>query len=258
MKIRAIVVDEKPLLRRSLLQLLKPHPSVEVVAECGDGPSAVDSITRHAPDVVFLDVQMPGFNGFEVLSRIYVDPMPLTIFTTAYMQYAVQAFEVRAIDYLLKPFGQRRFDEAIDRVMQRLAPSRGTLLPSSITSSAQRTEYLERIPVYQRGRVSFARVVDVDWIEAEKNHVLLHIGQKIAVVRRTLSSLEQHLNPKQFVRIHRSTIVNRAKVHEILPWINGYHMVVLETGQQLRMSRYQQRSARSLLGKEIGEGVHQS
>lgn len=244
MTIKAIIVDDEPLLRRSILRFLKSHPEVEVVAECGDGPSAIASIGHYSPDVLFLDVEMPGFGGFEVLSRIYCDSMPHTIFVTAYAQYAVQAFEARAIDYLLKPFGQQRFDEALQRITQRApAPTSSGTSPPNF----QKTAYIERIPIHHRGRVSFVRVSNVDWIEAEKNHVMLHIGQQVAVVRRTLSSLEQQLDPKQFVRIHRSTIVNRAKVQEILPWVNGYHVIVLENGQQLRMSRYQQRSVRTLL-----------
>lgn len=248
MTIKAIIVDDEPLLRRSIHRFLRSHPEVEVVAECGDGASAIESIGRHTPDVVFMDVEIPGLNGFEVLSHIGADLMPYTIFVTAYAQYAVQAFEARAVDYLLKPFGQQRFDEALHRITHHSPPPPSC---NTIPINCQQAAYLERIPIQHRGRVILVRVSNVDWIEAEKNHVLLHMGQQVAVVRRTLSSLEQHLNPKQFIRIHRSTIVNRSKVKEILPWVNGYHMIVLEDGQQLRMSRYQQRSVRTLLGKVV-------
>jgi two-component system LytT family response regulator len=244
MTIRAIIVDDEPLLRRSILRLLKTHPNVDVVAECGDGPSAVQCIQRLTPDVVFLDVEMPGYNGFDVLSRVQKETMPATIFVTAYSQYAVKAFEARALDYLLKPFGQQRFDEALHRVLQRISPAQ-EIAPESCSEP---TTYLDRLPIHHRGRTSFVTLSNVDWIEAEKNHALLHVGERVAVVRRTLSSLEKELDPKQFVRIHRSTIVNRAKVREILPWANGHHSIVLDTGQQLRMSRYQQ-SARTLLSK---------
>ncbi|HEY0263971.1 MAG TPA: LytTR family DNA-binding domain-containing protein [Granulicella sp.] len=246
MTLKAVIIDDEPLLRRSILRFLKPHPEVKVVAECGDGPSAIESIGRHTPDVLFLDVEMPGFNGFDVLSRLGTGVVPYTIFITAYAHYAVKAFEARAIDYLLKPFGQQRFDEALSRIVQR------QIHPGNASAdNCQQAAYLERIPIHHRGRIVFVRVSNVDWIEAEKNHVLLHMGQQVAVVRRTLSSLEQHLDPKQFIRIHRSTIINRSKVQEILPWVNGYHEIVLENGQKLRMSRYQQRSVRDLLGKEF-------
>jgi two-component system LytT family response regulator len=243
MTIRAIIVDDEPLLRRSILRLLKPHPEVEVVAECGDGPSAVQSIQRLSPDVIFLDVEMPGYNGFEVLNRVQKEARPATIFVTAYSQYAVKAFESRALDYLLKPFGQQRFDEALLRVMERMPSTKETTKASS-----KEPIYLDRLPIHHRGRTLFVTLSSVDWIEAEKNHALLHVGQQVAVVRRTISSLEKELDPEQFVRIHRSTIVNRARVKEILPWANGHHSIVLENGQQLRMSRSQQ-NARMLLSK---------
>jgi two-component system LytT family response regulator len=249
MTIKAIIVDDELLMRRSILRFLKAHPAVEVIAECGDGVSAVQAVRRHAPDVIFLDIELPGLNGLQVMSEIGIDMMPLTVFVTAYAEYAVRAFEGRAIDYLLKPFGQQRLDEALSRIKERLA------LKASISTQIQppakpgALEYLERIPVNHRGRISLINVADVDWAEAEKNYVLLHLGMRVFVLRRTLRSLEHCLNPRQFVRIHRSTIVNAQKISEIRPWLNGYHMVVLNTGQQLRMSRYQRGGARLLLGK---------
>jgi two-component system LytT family response regulator len=237
--IRAIIVDDEPLMRRNIVRLLKMHPTVQVVAECGDGATAIHAIAQHVPHIVFLDIQIPGLDGIEVLSRIDVNPMPLMVFTTAYAEYAVQAFEARAVDYLLKPFGQQRFNEALSRVMQRLA--------RPVPTPIRKAQYLERFSVQRHGRVFFVKAEDVDWIEAEKNYALLHIGTEVAVIRTTLNSLEHNLNPRQFVRIHRSTIVNRTKVRKIVSWFNGYHIVVLETGQQLRMSRYQQGSMRTLM-----------
>lgn len=252
MTIKAIIVDDEPIMRRSILRFLKAHPSVQVQAECGDGPSAVKSIEEHAPDVVFLDMQIPEFNGLEVVSKVGLERMPLTVFVTAHAGYAVQAFEARAVDYLVKPFGQKRFDEALRRVMERL-PVAGVPSPSPelrhLSAQQHQESYLEWIPVSLGRRVRPLKVRDVDWMEAEKNHVILHVGDQTAVVRRTLNSLEQSLNPKRFVRIHRSTIVNAEKIREIHPWLNGYHMVVLHTGEQLRMSRYQHQSARMLLGR---------
>jgi len=249
--INAIIVDDEPIMRRSIQRFLKAHPSVQVNAECGDGPSAVRSIEQFAPDVVFLDMQIPGFNGLEVVSRIGLEHMPLTVFITAYGEYAVQAFEARAVDYLVKPFGQNRFDEALRRVVERLPVAGFPLAPPEVRplGGDRQESYLEWIPVSLGRRVCPLKVKDVHWMEAEKNHVILHIGDQTAVVRRTLNSLEQSLNPKRFVRIHRSTIVNAEKIREIHQWLNGYHMVVLHTGEQLRMSRYQHKSARILLGK---------
>jgi two-component system LytT family response regulator len=244
-------VDDEPIMRRSILQFLKAHPAVQVHAECGDGPSAVKSIKQYAPDFVFLDMQIPGFNGLEVVSKIGLEHMPLTVFVAAHGEYAVQAFEARAVDYLVKPFGQERFDEALRRVIERLpvAATPPTSPEARHLRAPYQDSYLEWIPVSLGRRVRPLKVRDVDWMEAEKNHVILHIGNQTAVVRRTLNSLEQSLNPKRFVRIHRSTIVNAERIREIHPWLNGYHMVVLHTGEQLRMSRYQQRSARILLGR---------
>ena len=249
MTIKAIIVDDELLMRRSILRFLKTHPEVEVVAECGDGASAVQAVIRHSPDVIFLDIELPGLNGLQVMAEIGFDMMPLTVFVTAHAEYAVRAFEGRAIDYLLKPFGQKRLDEALSRIKERLV-FRASISPRVQSPVKQKAhEYLERISVSHRGRICLIDVADVDWAEAEKNNVLLHLGRQVFVLRRTLSSLGHSLNPRQFVRIHRSTIVNAQKISEIRPWLNGYHMVVLNTGQQLRMSRYQREGARVLLGK---------
>jgi two-component system, LytTR family, response regulator len=249
MTIRAIVVDDEPTARHSILRCLQVHPGVQVQAECGDGVSAVIAIKQHAPDVVFLETRISGLSGLELLSKVGPKQMPLTVFVTAHAEYAVKAFEARAVDYLLKPFGQRRFDEALSRVEEKLAaqtPSRKPVKRDRVEESE--SKYLEWIPVSDKGRVRPVRVADIDWMEAEKNHVLLHVGRRLAVVRRTLNSLEESLDPRQFARIHRSTLVNAERIHEIHCWRNGYHMVVLKSGQHLRMSRYQQRSARMLLG----------
>jgi two-component system LytT family response regulator len=243
--IRAIIVDHEPLMRRKILRLLTVHPTVQVVAECGDGGSATRSMVQHVPDLIFLDLQIPGLDGIEALSRIRAGPMPLMVLTTAYPEYAAQGLEARAVETLLKPFGQQRFNEALSRVtQQRLAVPPAPCRPAP--TPIRRTQHLERFSVQRNGRVFFVKADEVDWIEAEKNYALLHIGTAVEVIRTTLNSLEQTLNPNRFVRIHRSTIVNRSKVREIVSWFNGYHIVVLETGQQLRMSRYQQESMRIL------------
>jgi two-component system LytT family response regulator len=222
MTVRAVVADDEPIMRRNILRLLKPHPEIRVQAECGDGRSAIEAILKYAPDVVFLDIEMPGADGLRVVSEIGRERMPLTVFITAHAQYAIQAFEDRAVDYLLKPFGQVRFNETLSRLSQRLSAT------SQRASQAipARSAYLERIPISHKGHVYPLKTEEVDWMQAEKNHVLLHIGDQVQVVRRTLQSLAEVLDPARFVRIHRSTIVNVAKIREIQPWQNGFHMAI--------------------------------
>ncbi|QMV18393.1 response regulator [Granulicella sp. 5B5] len=251
MTIKAIIADDEPLTRRSILRMLRSHPEFLVQAECNDGLSAAKAITRLAPDVVFLDVQMPGFDGLQVIAEIGLERMPLTVFVTAHAQYAVQAFEGRAVDYLLKPFGQVRFDETIRRIEDRLTTALLTSasLKAAPGTSVAQTRYMEWIPVNHKGRISPLKVGDVDWIQAEKNNVLIHVGDRVEVIRRTLHSLAKELDPRKFLRIHRSTIVNVEKIAEVQTWQNGYHRVRLQSGELLRMSRYQLESARLLTGR---------
>jgi two-component system LytT family response regulator len=252
MTINAVIADDEPIMRRNIRRLLRMHPAIHVQAECGDGISVVKAIIKYSPDVVFLDIEMPGANGLQVVSEIGRDKMPLTVFITAHAEYAIQAFEDRAVDYLLKPFGQTRFDETLVRLSERLTSRSALVAPTEQSASApppRRAAYLDMIPIHHRGHVYPLKLADVDWMQAEKNHVLLHIGDRIEVVRRTVQSLADALNPRKFIRIHRSTIVNVDKIREIKPWQNGHHLVVLRSGQTLRMSRYQQESASILLDK---------
>ena len=181
MTIRAIIADDEPLTRRSISRLLEPHPLFEVHAECGDGISAVEAIANLSADVIFLDVQMPGFDGLRVVSEVGLDKMPLTVFVTAHSQYAIQAFEGRAVDYLLKPFGQVRFDETLKRIERRLAIESLAAAPTKTFTKTptDQIKYLEWIPVSHKGRIRPLRVGDVDWMQAEKNYVLLHVGDRV-------------------------------------------------------------------------------
>ena len=250
MKIRALIVDDEPLARRGLLRLLKNDSDADVVGECGDGESAVGAILSKKPDLVFLDVHMPEIDGFEVVRRIGPEGMPPLIFVTAYDRYALRAFETNAIDYLLKPVSQSRFEKALARAKQRIAEkSKDNVVQRLIAvldQIKQHDEYLDRLPLSENGRILFVNMEEIDWIEANGNYARLHIGARTREIRETLTALERKLNPRDFLRIHRSAIVNVHRIKEIQPWFHGYHMVLLQNGQELRMSRYQNDTARRL------------
>jgi two-component system LytT family response regulator len=242
--IRALIVDDEPLARRSVRRFLRNHGDIQVSGECGDGQAAVASILSDRPDLVFLDVQMPEMDGFAVVDRVGAERMPVTIFVTAYDRYALRAFDANALDYLLKPFGKERFERALARARERIAGDSNSAAVERILR-AQR-DYLERLPVAENGRIVFVNVRDIHWIEAAGNYARLHVGTHSHEMRETLSNLERKLNPKDFLRIHRSTIVNLHRIKEVQPWFHGYHLVLLDNGQELRMSRYQQEVAERL------------
>lgn len=250
MKIRALIVDDEPLARRGVARCLKNHDDVEVIGECGDGECAVSIILRDKPDLVFLDVEMPEMDAFEVVRQVGAERLPVVIFVTAYDRYALRAFETNAIDYLLKPIAQVRFDKALARAKGRIAEASKEVPVERILAALARlnpqTEYLERLPVLENGRIAFVRASEIDWIQASRNCARLHVGADTHHIRETLSALEHKLDPRDFLRIHRSAIVNIKKIKEIQPWFHGYHLVVLQNGQQLRMSRYQNESAKRL------------
>jgi two-component system LytT family response regulator len=242
-KIKAIIVDDEPPARRNLRALLKSVPDIELVKECGNGRDAVSCILKLEPDLVFLDVQMPEMNGFEVLEHLTDVPVPVIIFVTAYDQYALKAFEVSALDYLLKPFDDARFHKALAQarhhIEQQDASELGRKLLKLIGTRGLRPDaprYVARVMVKTAGRVIFVRVEEIDWIEAYDNYVRLHVGGKSHLLRQTMNELEAALNPDQFSRIHRSTIVNLDRVKEMHPHVNE-HLVVLRDGTRLKLSR---------------------
>lgn len=243
MRVRALIVDDEPLARRGIRRFLKEDPETEVVGECGDGESAVSTILSKKPDLVFLDVQMPEMDGFAVVQRVGPARMPTAIFVTAYDQYALQAFEANAIDYVLKPVGQQRFAKALVKAKERIAARSSHDLSERIIATLERIqrreEYLEHLPVSGNGRIHLVRTREIDWIEADGNYAILHFGTRTLGIRETLTSLEGKLNPRDFLRIHRSTIVNVNAIKEVQSWFHGYHLVTLQNGQELRMSRYQ-------------------
>ncbi|HSB10096.1 MAG TPA: LytTR family DNA-binding domain-containing protein [Blastocatellia bacterium] len=243
-KIKAIIVDDEPPARRNLRALLKGAPDIELVKECGNGRDAVSSIRELQPELVFLDVQMPEMDGFEVLEQLTDQPMPVIIFVTAYDQYALKAFEVSALDYLLKPFDDARFHKALAQARRQIeqqdASELGRKLLALMGSREIRPDptsrYLTRLMVKTAGRVIFIRADEIDWIEACDNYVRLHVGGRAHLLRQTMNELEAALNPEQFVRIHRSTIVNLDRVKELHPHFNE-HLVILRDGTELKLSR---------------------
>jgi two-component system, LytTR family, response regulator len=250
MRIRALIVDDEPLARQSIRRFLANHVDIRIAGECGDGRSAVAAILAERPELVFLDVQMPEMDGFEVVNQVGIERMPATIFVTAYDQYAARAFDTNAIDYLLKPFGKSRFERALARVRERTAGSVGGDVADRILrameSITSRKDHVDRLPIATNGRIVFVKVEDIHWIEAAGNYARLHLSGRNHEIRETLTSLEGKLDPKCFVRIHRSTIVNVQRVREVHPWFHGYHLILLQGGQKLRMSRYQREIAERL------------
>ena len=246
MTVRALIVDDEPLARRSIRRFLNRASGMEIIGQCGDGESAVDAIRSEKPDLVFLDVQMPEMTGFDVIRQIGPEAMPVTIFVTAYDKYAVRAFEMNAIDYLLKPFGEQRFAHALKRAKERLAGKSNLDDLRVLLAGLQRAQTDDRLTVSANGRILLINVKDIDWISASGNYAQLHTGNRDYEIRQSLTTLEARLNPREFIRIHRSTIVNVRRIREIQPWFHGHHLVVLQNGQELRMSRYQREVAKRL------------
>ena len=250
MSIRVLIADDEPPARASIRRFLRYHPDLDVVQECCDGESCVTAILDQQPKLLFLDVQMPELDGFRVIERVGAEKMPATIFVTAYDHYALAAFDANALDYLLKPFGKARFDRALTRARERLSmrPDRELMqsLLQTVTKAAIQTSYVDRLSINKNGRIIFVKTVDIQWIESAGNSAVLHVAAAQYAVQDSLSALEQQLNPKEFVRIHRSTIVNLHYVKEVHPWFHGYHVVLLENGRELRMSRYQHQVAERL------------
>ncbi len=245
MSLTVLVVDDEPIARHAIVRLLRDDPGIEIVGECGDGVSAVAAIRSHSPDLVFLDIQMPAINGMDVVATIGAARMPATVFVTAYEQYAVKAFEANAVDYLVKPFSRERFATTLERAKARVTASSamGTQASAQILQALdalrQRDDYLQRIPVRVDEHVVLVAVEDIVWIKAARNTVEIHLVDRMHELRETMTTLAARLDPRHFARVHRSAIVNVRRVKAIHPWFNGHHVVTMDTGQQLRMSRYQ-------------------
>jgi two-component system, LytTR family, response regulator len=238
--IRVVVADDQPMARERLVSLLSAEPGVEVAGVASSGLEAVDCIRHQAPDLVFLDLQMPGMDGFGVIEAIGVERMPATVFVTAFDEYAVRAFEVQALDYLLKPFGRQRFQSALARARRHLERERQGEMAGRLAELLQMRrpgEGRERILVKSGGRVSFIEIDSIDWVEAEGNYVRLHAGDQVHLMRETMNGLVERIGAQQFFRIHRSRIVNVKKVKELLIAGGGDYQVVLFDGTKLGLSR---------------------
>ena len=250
--IRSTIIDDEPLVRSTILRVLRADPEIEVLGEYGDGITALEAINRELPDLIFLDVQMPGLTGMQVLDAIEGAKIPVTIFVTAHRDYAIEAFEANAVDYILKPFGRERLGTAIARAKARLASSADgryvQQLIQTLASIQKQQQYHDRVAVPVNGRIFLLETRNIDWAEADRNIVRLHLGERVYELRSTLSEMEARLDPKQFARIHRSTLVNIQQVKEIHPWFHGHHRVILKSGKELRMSRNMGENAKLILG----------
>ena len=246
-KIRTVIVDDEDLARQMLREFLSAHTEIEIVAECANGFEAVKTVTELKPDLLFLDIQMPKLDGFEVLELIGTEMA--IVFVTAYDEYAIRAFDIHAVDYLLKPFGAERFETALQRVKQRLGGKLPT--PTELSSSARPpAQYAERLVVRDGTRVHIIPVAKLDYAEAQDDYVGLCTEGKKHLKQQTISSLELALDPAQFIRIHRSYIVNLERVTKIEPYSKDNHVVVLASGTQLPVSRSGYARLRSLLDQK--------
>jgi two-component system LytT family response regulator len=236
-----MVVDDEPMARERIVGLLQQEQDIELVGECADGQQAVSAIQAQHPDLVFLDVQMPACDGFGVIQQVGPDQMPAVVFVTAYDEYALRAFEVHAIDYLLKPFGRDRFQQTLQHAREHLDRRRagdlGRRLLALVQDLKPEPQMLDRLVVKSGGRVFFLRTDDIDWIEAAGNYVRLHLGDDAHLFRETMNNMEGRLDTRRFVRIHRSRIVNTDRIKELQPWFNGEYVVVLQNGTRLTLSR---------------------
>lgn len=245
MSIAALVVDDEPIARRAIVRLLRDDPDIELLGECGDGASAVEAIRQQSPELVFLDIQMPAMSGMEVVAAIGAERMPATVFVTAFEQYAVRAFEANAVDYLVKPFSRERFAATLRRVKSRLSAGEragkdaSTQILQALQALRQRADHIQRIPIRTGEHIHFIDVGDIVWIKANGNTVQIHLVDGVHEMRETMSALVERLDPRHFARVHRSAIINVHRIKAIHPWFNGYHVVTMDTGQKLRMSRYQ-------------------
>jgi two-component system LytT family response regulator len=263
--ITVLVADDEPLARRRLIRLLRAEPGIEVVAECKGGRDAVEQILAHAPDLVFLDIQMPDLDGFGVIAEVGAQRMPAVVFVTAYDQYALRAFEVHAFDYLLKPFEGERFHAALGRVRSFLSARRREGYPGEEqlrrllaevlgrdgeVPAKPASPFFERVAVKSDGGTRILQIADVDWFETDGNYVRVHVGKNTYLIRSTANRLQEELDPARFARIHRRYLVNVDRVVGLEPWFGGDAVVLLRDGTKLRLSR---NFREEFLGRMLGD-----
>lgn len=255
--ITTLIVDDESLARRGLNIRLQEFDDIEVIGQCANGREALKIIAQERPDLVFLDIQMPGVDGFEVVKSMQGDDMPIVIFVTAFDQYAVDAFKVHAVDYILKPVEIERLEMAVEKVRRKLEEKNAVsekakllsiigditgkpaaeLATSNIDEMAKKTDYPEKISIKDGSNVNIVKVQDIDWVDAAGDYMCVHVGDNIYIMRSTMKQLEKQLNPELFQRVHRSTIVNLDRVKQVCSHINGEYNLILECGSRLKMSR---------------------
>ena len=251
-----MIVDDEPLARNIVRRMLESRKDFEIVGECENGYEAINAINAGATDLVFLDVQMPEIDGFAVLESCKESKHLLhIIFVTAYDKYAVHAFEVHALDYLLKPFDHDRFDEALERAREHLRFENGGALNEKIlallSENKTQTNYIERLIIKNEGRVFFLKTDEIEWISAEGNYVALHAGKKTHLFREAISTIATQLDPRKFQRIHRSVIVNLDSIHEPQPWFRGDYKVILKDRTELKLSHRYRENLMKYLGGSL-------
>ena len=253
--IRVLIIDDEPLARQRIRALLAAEPDVTVVGECDDGQKAVAAIREHRPDLIFLDVHMPELDGFGVLEALSGERLPGVIFVTAYDRYALRAFEVHALDYLLKPFNRERFRQALERARGRLRQARPAevheLLHALLADVQTAARGPRRLVVKSDNRIVLVKPEEVDWVEAAGNYVRLYVGKDEHLLRATMEGVEAQLPPRQFVRIHRSTIVNVERIRSLEPGFHGDYVVQLHDGTELPLSRTYRPKLEELLGRPL-------
>ena len=245
-KIRALIVDDEPIARRGIRHHLRNSADVEVIGECANGREAVAAIEKQMPDLVFLDVQMPLLNGFGVIEKLETKKLPAIVFITAYDEHAIRAFEINALDYLLKPIDGERFQKTLERVREQLKNSKTRRLEQKLSAllnnlelkkSGEESNYLERVAVKEAGRITFLNVNEIDWITAQGNYIQLHAKGKSHILRETMDGIERKLNPQKFLRLRRSKIVRIEQIKELHPLFKGEFAVILKDGKELISSR---------------------
>lgn len=257
-KISTLIVDDEPLARRNIRLLLKDDREIEIVGEASSGREALALIKKHSPDLVFLDIQMPELDGFGVLESLEAERLPAIVFVTAFDQYALKAFEFHALDYLLKPFDDARFEKALrqaklqvgQRELKDLSERLVALLAGregNAPESVRQSQYLSRLLIKSAGRVFFLKTDEIDYVQAEDYYVKLHVGRKGHLLRETMNEMEAKLDPAKFLRIHRSTIVNIERIRELQQHFNGEYIVVLHDGTEHKLSRSRREQLQILL-----------
>jgi len=255
MKLRALIIDDEPPARTKIRKFAGMNPELEVIGEAGDGMEAIAKILELRPDLIFLDIQMPRGDGFEVLREVYPELKPLVIFTTAFDEYAIHAFEVEALDYLLKPFTIERFQSAVDRALRGWSGGAAVEKMSRLLRDLQSSiPHIPRILVRNEGKMFFVKAADIEWVEAEEKYVLLHTRTHHHLIRKSISALENELPGSTFVRVHRGYILNLEALKEIDSLPHGDSVAILKSGVRIRVGRnYREALMRSMGGSSGGE-----